>query len=638
MKEINQLNNPIVIGLDTAEFLTNSYNDTLIYEKTARFLYNRLESLIDQLRFYVIDSQMENFKEEVIYSDLGWRPGYDLIPFYQLPDEIREKKNIFRFKDNNYHYLLIPLLSSNQLLGLMEFRSTEEFSNELLAKFKKMALAISLGLSSVIFKSDTIRIKKNTDISIDINRRLQSIDDLNTLITTFMGIIIEKFKFDRVTTFIIDDDKEVIYGEGINEKGEVYLIEDFPELPDLSKEFIPLENALGYWFPLRANTGIVGVVLFDNIYTLHPFSDLLLDSLRILCSQFANSIDNIRLFSDLQQSAFYDSLTGLHNRTHLDKALPQYRSKEYLPLSVIVGDVNGLKVTNDVFGHLAGDEILKKIADILRNACSKDDLIIRWGGDEFFIFLPGKDKTVTDKLSKEIKKACLEEDNSKIKLSISLGSATREHINDDIESVMKRAEDRMYRHKLLETKSFRSSLMKSLKETLVEKCFETAGHAERMSKLSTVLGSSMDLMGSELDDLKVLAMLHDIGKVVIDDSILNKPGPLNEEEWREIKKHSEAGYRIAQASFELSQIATYILYHHERWDGKGYPLGKKGIEIPLLSRIITVIDAYDVMTHDRPYKKAISHQAAIEELQRCAGKQFDPNVVDLLCNIDFDKI
>ncbi|MFP4016218.1 MAG: HD-GYP domain-containing protein, partial [Halanaerobiales bacterium] len=148
----------------------------------------------------------------------------------------------------------------------------------------------------------------------------------------------------------------------------------------------------------------------------------------------------------------------------------------------------------------------------------------------------------------------------------------------------------------------------------------------------------MGLVDNELDDLKLLAMLHDIGKVAVDDSILNKPGPLNQQEWQEIMKHSEAGYRIAHASFELSQIANYILCHHERWDGKGYPLGKKGLDIPLLSRIISVIDAYDVMTHDRPYRKAISHQKAIEELLYCAGKQFDPEIVDVFCNIDIEEI
>ncbi len=633
MNNEKQLNNLAALGLETAVFLTDNSTDPLIYEKTARLLYNGLEDLIDQLRFYVIDGQKQNLKEKVIYSEIGWRPGYDLIPFYQLPEEIKEDKDILKFEDNNQHYLLIPLISGEQLLGLMEFRLQKALEAELLLEIKEMALAISLGLSSMIFKLDTIRSKEKVDMSIEINSQLQTIDDLETLVTTFMEMIIEKFRFDRVTTFIINEDQKIIHGEGINETGEKYLLTDYPELPNLSQDFTPLENGLGYWFPLKTNTAVVGVVLFDNIYTLHPFSDLILDSLRILCSQFANSINNLRLFFDLQKSAFYDSLTGLHNRAYLDKVLSSYTEENYLPLAVIVGDVNGLKITNDVFGHNAGDQILKSIANILRDLVTNEDLIIRWGGDEFYLFLPGRNKTYVENMRKAIKKACRQKNNSKIKLSISLGTAVRKSVEDDIETVMQKAEDRMYRHKLLETKEFRRSLIKSLKETLAERCQEDEGHGERMSRLALAVGEEIGVRGTELDDLKALAVLHDIGKVAVDNSILNKAGPLNEEEWRKVKKHSEAGYRIAKASFELSQIAVYILSHHENWDGSGYPLGKKGTEIPLLSRIISVIDAYDVMTHHRSYKKTLSHQAAVEELERCAGKQFDPKIVDVFTTI-----
>ncbi|MFP4198710.1 MAG: HD-GYP domain-containing protein [Halanaerobium sp.] len=637
MPEKQKLNNPAAVGLDTAKFLTDNYTDTLIYEKTARFLYQRLDNLIDQLRFYVIDKQKQNFKEEVIYTEIGWRPGYDVIPFYQLPEKITDKREILQFEDNNQHFLLIPLVSGSQLLGLIEMRLQEKLGEQQLAEIEEMALGISLGLSSVIFKLDTIRTKKNTDISIEINSRLQSIDNLNILITTFMELIIENFSFDRVTTFIVNQDQEIIYGEGITENGNKFLPQEFPELPDLSRDFIPLENALGYWFPLKANTAVVGAVLFDNIYTLHPFSEMLLDSLRILCSQFANSINNLRLFSDLQKSAFYDSLTGLHNRAYLDKVLPKYREQKQLPLAVIVGDINGLKITNDVFGHDAGDQILKKIADILSSITAAEDLVIRWGGDEFFLLLPGKDKKAADRICQAVKNACQQVDDLKINLSISLGSAVRKGPEADLETVMQKAEDRMYRHKLLETKEFRQSLLKSLRETLTESCQEPAGHGERMSELAAAVGSKMGLTGVELEELKVLALLHDIGKVAVDNSILNKAEPLTEKEWREVKKHSEAGYRIAKASFELSSIAVPILSHHENWDGSGYPLGKKGTEIPLLARIISVLDAYDVMTHHRPYQEAISHEAAVEELKRGAGKQFDPEIVEIFCSIQFKR-
>ncbi|MFW6030358.1 MAG: HD domain-containing phosphohydrolase, partial [Halanaerobiales bacterium] len=399
------------------------------------------------------------------------------------------------------------------------------------------------------------------------------------------------------------------------------------------EDYTVIDNGLAYWVPLKTNTGIVGAVLFDNLYTLYKISDSFFNTLRTLSSQFANAIDNLKMSSSLQKSAYFDTLTGLYNRTYLEKILPKYRDGG-LPLSIIIGDLNGLKVTNDVFGHAAGDKVLKKMAEILKDTCPEDALVFRWGGDEFFVLLPGKEEQETNKICSEIKEKTYNINDTSVKLSISLGSISRKN-NEELSGLIKEAEDRMYRCKLLESKSYRSSLILSLKETLAEKSYESAGHVERMTSLAIKVGERMGLSGNELDDLRLLAMLHDMGKVAISDDILNKAGPLNDEEWEEIKKHPEAGYRIAQSSMELFQISPYILSHHERWDGGGYPLGKKGLEIPLLSRIIAVVDAYDVMTNGRPYKEAISHEEAMEELDRCAGNQFDPNVVRIFHEVNF---
>ena len=127
--------------------------------------------------------------------------------------------------------------------------------------------------------------------------------------------------------------------------------------------------------------------------------------------------------------------------------------------------------------------------------------------------------------------------------------------------------------------------------------------------------------------MTLFAMLHDIGKVGINDNVLQKPGPLTEEEWHEMKKHPEIGFRIAQNNLDLAPVAEYILCHHEHWDGSGYPRGMSGEEIPLLSRILAVVDAFDAMTSERVYRKAVSADEAVKELLRCAGKQFDPQIV-----------
>jgi HD-GYP domain-containing protein (c-di-GMP phosphodiesterase class II) len=199
--------------------------------------------------------------------------------------------------------------------------------------------------------------------------------------------------------------------------------------------------------------------------------------------------------------------------------------------------------------------------------------------------------------------------------------------------VIKLAEDRMYRNKLAESISERNNIIALIKNTLVEKSFETEEHCTRMKERATQMGNRLGLSQSLIDDLILLALLHDVGKIAIDERILLKPDKLTNEEWEIVKKHPEVGYRIALTTPELVVIAEAILVHHERWDGMGYPRGLKGNEIPLLSRIISIIDAYDTMAYGRPYKKAVSHKKALDEIKKNSGTQFDPTLVDIFINI-----
>ncbi len=334
--------------------------------------------------------------------------------------------------------------------------------------------------------------------------------------------------------------------------------------------------------------------------------------------------------------SFHDMLTGLHNRTYFEQELKKLNKDGELPSSIIIGDVNGLKFTNDIFGHSEGDRVLKRISKILKNACSSNDILARWGGDEFIILLPGQDEKQAEQICSRIKEECQRRSDNTIKTSISLGQATRHNHQEDFKHIIKAAEEMMYRHKLLESRSFRSSVISSLKKSLFERSNETEEHAERMAGLCVEIGRSMGLTENELDDLSLLSMLHDIGKIAISDSILLKPGPLSEREWIEMRKHSEIGYRIAQATPELAQYAEYILSHHERWDGTGYPQGLKEKEIGLFSRIIAIADAYDVMTNERVYSKAMTHEEAIEEIKSCSGTQFDPEIAEKFLQL-YDK-
>jgi HD-GYP domain-containing protein (c-di-GMP phosphodiesterase class II) len=237
------------------------------------------------------------------------------------------------------------------------------------------------------------------------------------------------------------------------------------------------------------------------------------------------------------------------------------------------------------------------------------------------------------KIINRIKKSCKKESNRIIPLSTSIGVASKKHVSQDINSVIKEADDQMYRNKLMNKRSPHSSLIFSLEKALEERNFETVEHVRRMREGIISLGRELDLSDDTINDLRLLSTLHDIGKIGISDNIILKPDKLNKQEWNVIKKHSEIGFRIAKSSNELSSIAEPILYHHEWWNGEGYPAKLKNEEIPISSRIVSIVDAYDAMTNDRPYRKALRKDNAIKELKDCAGIQFDPYLVDKFVSI-----
>jgi diguanylate cyclase (GGDEF)-like protein/PAS domain S-box-containing protein len=328
----------------------------------------------------------------------------------------------------------------------------------------------------------------------------------------------------------------------------------------------------------------------------------------------------------------HDTLTDLYNRNYFEKEIKRLEEKTDYPISIIMGDVNGLKLTNDIFGHSDGDKVLKTIADILSKCCRPQDIVARWGGDEFCILLPSTNKNIAKDICNRITRIC-EETHIYIgsgysAVSISLGYTTKEDETENLDDILRLAESSMYKRKLLDSKSMQNSLIASIKATLFEKSIETEEHANRLIENSRAIGQLINLSEDQMNDLELLAMLHDIGKIAIDDSIISKDEGLTEEEWAEIRRHPEIGFRIAQASPELIHIAQSILSHHERWDGNGYPRGLKEKEIPLLSRIIAIADAYDAMTNDRVYRKAMSKEEAIKEIKINSGTQFDPEIAN----------
>lgn len=340
---------------------------------------------------------------------------------------------------------------------------------------------------------------------------------------------------------------------------------------------------------------------------------------------------------DIKYLNFHDTSTNLYNRNYMDRSLNMLDQSYNLPLSYLMADINGLKNINDEYGFAQGDKHIRDTAKILSSCVRGDDILARIGGDEFAVLMTRTDNLTANELMEKIHRN-IEEHNAAAEdvmqqITLSMGLSTKNFMFESLQTIIKEAENHMQQRKLLEDKSQKSTILTSMKTTLFERSQETELHAERLVLLSHAMAKKLHLTQTQCNELELLAMLHDIGKISIDDNIINKPGKLTDEEWDAIKKHPEAGYRIAMATPELQPIANYILRHHERWDGKGYPGGLSGNEIPLLSRIISVVDAYDAMTQDRVYRKALPIDTAIEEIMRNAGTQFDPEIARLFVQV-----
>ncbi len=327
-----------------------------------------------------------------------------------------------------------------------------------------------------------------------------------------------------------------------------------------------------------------------------------------------------------------DNLTGAFNRSYMDLERQNLESEENLPVSLILCDVDGLKLINDVYGYEEGDALLRDVAKVLMEAAWTRDLVVRYGGDEFLLLLPKTSlddaSGICERIQRNFQSRAGNAQTSPRYSSISIGYATKTSANQPLSDVIRSAEESLSMRKLLVKKSMHNAILTSIKATLYEKSNETEEHCERMARWARALGEAMGLSGEPLDRLELGAYLHDIGKVRIDSSILKKPGKLSASEWEEIKKHPEAGYRIACSVPELQNVADLILCHHEKWDGSGYPRSLAGKTIPLLARIIALVDAYDAMTTDRSYQRALTKEEAIQEIRRCAGSHFDQSVAE----------
>ena len=342
--------------------------------------------------------------------------------------------------------------------------------------------------------------------------------------------------------------------------------------------------------------------------------------------------ERIRYLSD------HDQLTTLYNRHYFETQLSLLDQADSLPFTIVMADVNGLKLTNDAFGHQAGDALLKTVANALKKACRPSDIVARVGGDEFVLLLPKTSASNTEKIINRINEVIRQGRQDNIVVSVSFGWETKVTPEQSITEVLSRAEEHMYRKKLVESQSMRNQTIKLIMHALQEDNSQERIHAEKVTELCLNIGRRLELSGDVLKELETAALMHDIGKIALNEHILNKTGALTKTDFEEIKRHPEIGYHILKSADAYTNLADYVLSHHERWDGTGYPRELAGEAIPLVGRIIAVADAYEAMIGCRPYKKApMTPAEAVQEIKRCAGTQFDPTVVDTFLSLHMEQ-
>lgn len=348
--------------------------------------------------------------------------------------------------------------------------------------------------------------------------------------------------------------------------------------------------------------------------------------LKVFVDSLTMALQRYQSVEKIEYLSFHDQLTGIYNRRFYEQTVLRMDNERFYPLTLVMADVNGLKLTNDAFGHGAGDLLLQRIAAILNRECRAQDIVARIGGDEFVILLPETDAKNAKVIINRINKVISKERIDNLFLSVSIGFASKKQSSEDMTDVFKQAEDMMYRNKLSESSSVRSKTIDLILHSLFEKNGREMQHSHRVGNLCESIAREMDFSKDDISQMSIAGLMHDIGKIGISEESLNSPDKLHSNEWTEIKRHSEIGYRILSSVSEFSKIAEYVLEHHEKPDGSGYPKGLKGDEISLQAKIISLADSYDAMTSERTYKNALSDEEAVEEIKRCCGTQFDPEV------------
>jgi diguanylate cyclase (GGDEF)-like protein len=340
--------------------------------------------------------------------------------------------------------------------------------------------------------------------------------------------------------------------------------------------------------------------------------------------------ENERLLERSRDEALTDPLTGLGNRRAFKRDLEAVLPAVTPVRELLVGmfDLDGFKQYNDTFGHVAGDALLSRLSTRLRETAGRSATAYRMGGDEFCLIAQTDPEQARALLEAAV--TALSDQGEGWQVGCSWGVTWMPSEADGASQALLIADERMYAQKTSRASASQQTTA-ALVQVLAERDNDLGAHISHVAHLATATARQLCLPEHEVRQIGHAAQLHDIGKTAVPDSILNKSGPLNEDEWSFIRSHTLIGERIVSAAPSLSHTATLVRSTHERVDGRGYPDGLQAAQIPLGSKVIAVCDAYDAMTTNRAYRPAMSHPDAVVQLHNRAGTQFDPTIVEALC-------
>ena len=542
------------------------------------------------------------------------------IPDAELIMVPSEKALLNEFKVKSL--LTVPIMSQNDCYGYLGFsyvnkkHECQELEKNLLSSFGHLLLTLikrkdvetSLFLQKELYKTTLFSIGDGV-VSFDEKNQIQF---LNLAAVELCFVTREEIVGQGMSTLFLSltepiSGKEVDPFESMKRDGKKQRFEQLLASTQNNKEIL-IELTIS---PVYGNGDKVlgSVMIFKNI-----------------TEEKKKQIDNLYL-------SLHDYLTGLYNRRFFEEEMIRLDTRRNLPFSIIMLDLDGLKLTNDAFGHEAGDLLLRKMAEIIKSECRDDEIAARLGGDEFSILLPATNREHCDLIVKRIREACKKCARQSVVLSAAIGYATKVNPLESMDEIMKEADNNMYRNKLITGREMKSQTFKKILENLQKEYENGKRQTGYISYIATGIARAISLTNEEILDIEKICMLHNIGEIVIPKVIYKKRGKLTEDEYNVVKRHPEAGYQILKSMEEYSTIAKYVLSHHEKWDGSGYPRKLKGDAIPLYSRIIAIADSYEAMTSGRSYKKALSRQEAREEIIKNAGTSFDPDLVKIFLAI-----